>query len=174
MSTEAGPAAHYRRFYKLLSDAQVEFILIGGCAANLHGSARFTLDVDVIYARGDTNLRRLIECLAPIHPYLRGAPEGLPFTFDFRTARGGLNFTFVTDWGSLDLLGEAAGYFYADLLPHAHFKDVDGLPVRTIDLEKLIELKRFAGRAKDHEVLAELEALRQDQIASAKQSPESA
>lgn len=159
--------AQFRKFYKLLIDAEIEFILIGGAAANLHGSPRFTLDLDILYARHETNLRRLVEVLAPLHPYLRGAPAGLPFQFDFRAARHGLNFTFTTDWGRLDLLGEAAGYFYVDLLPHSQPMLVEGLAVQTINLEKLIELKRFAGRAKDTEAIAELEAIRQDQIASA-------
>ncbi len=161
------PAAKFRRLYELLLNARVEFILIGGAAANLHGSPRFTLDVDVLYARNPVNLRRLVACLVPIHPYLRGAPPGLPFKFDFRAARQGLNFTFLTDWGPLDLLGEAAGYFFEDLLPHSHAQNLDGLLVPTVDLDKLIELKRFAGRSKDNEVIAELEAIRQDKIASA-------
>ena len=160
------PVARFRQFYELLIDARIKFILIGGAAANLHGSPRFTLDVDIVYARDEENMRRLTECLAPLHPYLRGAPPGLPFTLDFRTLRNGLNFTLVTDWGRLDLLGEAAAQGYAQLLPHAHDKEVDGLQVLTVDLDKLIELKRAAGRGKDTEMIAELEAIRQERSAS--------
>lgn len=66
------------------------------------------------------------------------------------------------------MLGEAAGYFYDDLFPHSHLLQVADLAVRTIDLDKLIELKRFAGRAKDNEMVAELEVIRQDKLGSAK------
>jgi hypothetical protein len=47
--------------------------------------------------------------LAPLDPYLRGAPPGLPFRFDATTIQRGLNFTLVTAAGDLDVLGEAAG-----------------------------------------------------------------
>ena len=52
------------------------------------------------------NIQKLVRCLAPYSPYLRGAPPGLPFQFDERTVRMGLNFTLVTQLGDLDLLGE--------------------------------------------------------------------
>lgn len=54
----------------------VEFILIGGLAGIVHGSARATYDVDVVYARTPENIHRLAAALAPLKPYLRGAPPG--------------------------------------------------------------------------------------------------
>ncbi|MBI3946389.1 MAG: hypothetical protein HY321_10760 [Armatimonadetes bacterium] len=59
----------------VLADAGVEFILVGGVAAGAHGSARATLDLDVVYGRSPENLARLAAALAPINPYLRGASE---------------------------------------------------------------------------------------------------
>ncbi len=58
--------------------AKVDFILIGGMAAILHGSARVTFDVDVVYSRTDDNIERLTTALAPHRPDLRNAPSGLP------------------------------------------------------------------------------------------------
>lgn len=55
-----------------LSQARIDFIVIGGVAAILHGSARLTQDVDVAYRRTDENLQRLADALEPYHPYLRG------------------------------------------------------------------------------------------------------
>lgn len=49
----------------VLTDAQVEFIVIGGVAATLHGSPRTTLDLDVVYRRSRENLERLVGCLGP-------------------------------------------------------------------------------------------------------------
>jgi hypothetical protein len=54
--------------------AKVDFILIGGMAAILHGSARVTFDVDLVYSRSDENIKRLAAALAPHCPHLRGAP----------------------------------------------------------------------------------------------------
>jgi hypothetical protein len=52
---------------------------------------------------------RLVTAIRPLRPTLRGAPEGLPFVWDERTIRSGLNFTLSTSLGALDLLGEVAG-----------------------------------------------------------------
>ena len=79
-------AADLERVLAVLVPARVQFIVIGGWAAALHGSARSTLDVDVVYARSRENLRALVAALQPCAPYLRGAPPGLPFTFDERIA----------------------------------------------------------------------------------------
>ena len=65
-----------------LLESEVEFILVGGLAGNVHGSARATYDLDVVYRRTPDNLERLVRALAPAQPYLRGAPPGLPFVFD--------------------------------------------------------------------------------------------
>jgi hypothetical protein len=70
-----------------LIDGAVDFILVGGVAGNVHGSARATYDVDVVYGRSDDNLDRLVRTLGPLNPYLRGAPAGLPFVFDVDTLR---------------------------------------------------------------------------------------
>jgi len=143
-----------------LVPARVQFILIGGWAAALHGSARSTLDVDVVYSRAPENIRRLVNALHPHAPYPRGAPPGLPFRFDERTVQMGLNFTLSTGLGSLDLFGEAAGGgSYDALLPCSQEVEALGFRFRVVTLERLIALKRAAGRPRDLEPIAELEAL---------------
>jgi predicted nucleotidyltransferase len=153
-----------QRLLRALSDAGVEFILIGGVAARAHGSARVTDDVDVSYARHEANLARLVASLASLKPYLRGAPPGLPFEWSVATLRGGLNLTLITSAGAIDLLGEiVGGGRYEDLLPHTMPVTVFGREVRLLDLAWLIRVKRAAGRPKDLEVIAELEALLEEQ-----------
>src|ERR1041384_5109910 len=103
-----------------LRRASVEFIIVGGVAARAHGSARLTDDLDIAYRRSNENIARLVDALAPLDPYLRGAPRGLPFKWDVRTIQSGLNFTLTTQLGSIDLLGEVTGGGrYEDLLPHS-------------------------------------------------------
>jgi hypothetical protein len=158
------PATDFRRVFHSLTEAGIEFILIGGAAANLHGSPRYTLDVDIVYARTAENLQKLVDWLTPFHPYLRGAPPGLPFQLDLRTLQLGLNFTFTTDLGSIDLLGEVVGGgHYHDLLPFVEMKSPYGIDLPCVNLAKLIEIKRAAGRSKDLEMIAELEIIRQEQ-----------
>jgi predicted nucleotidyltransferase len=146
---------------RLLADAGVEFIVIGGMAAAAHGSVRSTLDLDVVYARDRDNVRRLVACLAPHRPYLRGAPPGLPFVFDEQTVMHGLNFTLTTDIGDFDLLGEVVGGgTYAELLPRTTEIEAFGVRCRYVTLDALLALKRAAGRPKDLEAIAELELIR--------------
>lgn len=145
---------------RVLATAGVDFIVVGGAAATAHGSARLTLDLDAVYARAPGNLARLVACLAPYHPYPRGAPPGLPFRWDTETIARGLNFTLQTDLGPLDLLGEiAGGGRYEDLLPDTVVLKVFGIECRTLSLDRLIAVKRAAGRPRDFEAIAELEAI---------------
>jgi hypothetical protein len=145
---------------RVLSQSGVDFIIVGGVAANLHGALRTTLDLDVVYSRRRENLERLAAALAPYQPYLRGAPAGLPFVLDVPTVERGLNFTLTTALGDLDLLGEVAGGGgFEELQPHAETIQLGGHDCRVVSLPALIRLKRAAGRGKDREALAELEAL---------------
>ncbi|MFQ5863691.1 MAG: hypothetical protein ACE5IW_00520 [bacterium] len=110
----------YQKLIPILVKGQVKFIMIGGAAAIVHGSARVTFDLDVVYARDSDNIERLVQTLKPYFPYLRDAPPGLPFVFDQDTVEKGLNFTLTTKLGSLDLLGEVVGGgTYEDLLPYS-------------------------------------------------------
>ncbi|MBI3890738.1 MAG: hypothetical protein HY303_04325 [Candidatus Wallbacteria bacterium] len=144
-----------------LQRAKVEFIIVGGVAANVHGSVRVTVDFDVVYRRTPENMTRLVEALASHEPYLRGAPAGLPFRFDLRTLSHGLNFTLSTALGDIDLLGEiTGGGGYDRLVSRSTEVELFGLPCLCLDLDKLIDVKRAAGRPKDLEAIAELEKLR--------------
>ncbi len=152
--------ANFDELLPLLMRHGVRFIVIGGGAAVAHGSARTTYDVDVVYARDPENIRNLVAALANHQPYLRGAPPGLPFRWDERTIQAGLNFTLTTSLGDLDLLGEVAGGgSYEQLLPFTVEMETFGVRCAFVTLEKLIQLKRAAGRPKDLEAIAELQAL---------------
>ena len=156
---------------RLLAGAGVEFIVVGGVAARAHGSTHLTNDLDLLYSRTPENIRRIASALAPYSPYLRGAPPGLPFRWDAETIARGLNFTLTTSFGDLDLLGEiTGGGSYERLLPESALIDAFGVRVRCLALEPLIRVKRAAGRPKDFEVIAELEALK-DERDNPKDSP---
>jgi len=155
--------ADFRGLLEALSGHGVECILIGGVAARIHGSARFTQDLDIVYSRSSQNLERLVAALADHQPYLRGAPAGLPFRWDVPTLRMGLNFTLVTTLGDIDLLGDVpGGGGFQELLEHSVPVEILGLACRCVDLPTLIRLKRAAGRPKDLEAIAELEAIREE------------
>ncbi len=148
---------------RTLVDARVDFIIAGGVAGTVHGSARLTRDVDVVYARSPENMRRLVDALSSHNPYLRGAPQGLPFLWDLNTIQRGLNFTLTTRLGDLDLLGElTGGGGFEQLREHSSTVRVFDRDVQVLDLDWLIRVKRAAGRPRDLEAVAELEALREE------------
>ncbi len=150
----------FETLIRLLVGRRVEFIVVGGAAATAHGSARLTEDLDIVYRRTPENIARLADCLATHKPYLRGAPPGLPFRLDRNTITRGLNFTLETDLGPLDLFGEiTGGGGYEDLLPHSITLTLFGVSCRCLGLKRLIEVKRAAGRPRDLQAIAELEAL---------------
>ena len=155
------------RFEQLLyrfAACGVEFVLIGGVASSLHGSSRATFDLDLVYDRSDENLTRIVDALAPLHPYLRGAPPGLPFRFDFKTLQNGLNFTLTSDLGDIDLFGEVpGGGVYQNLLRQSiKVRLADDASIQVVDLDALIRLKNAAGRPRDLEAVAELLRIKEE------------
>jgi len=152
-----------REVLEVLTRHRVEFMIVGGVAATIHGSARVTNDLDLVYARNEVNLGRLAAALRDRHPYPRGAPQGLPFEWDAETLRAGLNFTLTTDLGNLDLLGGIpGGGTHEELLPHTFEVEAYGLRCRCLDLETLIRVKQAAGRPRDFEAIAELHVIREE------------
>ncbi|MCM3873526.1 MAG: hypothetical protein ND895_22815 [Pyrinomonadaceae bacterium] len=150
----------YRELIRSLVAGRVEFIIVGGAAAIAHGGSRLTEDLDLVYRRDQGNVEKIIKSLAPFAPYLRGAPEGLPFKWEAQTIWNGLNFTLTTSLGPLDLFAEITlGGTYDDLLPYTVTLDVFDGRCLCLGLERLIQVKRAAGRPKDLEAIAELQAL---------------
>jgi hypothetical protein len=150
----------YDALIPLLVKNEIEFIIVGGAAATAHGSSRLTLDLDIVYSRKQGNIERIVKALAPLKPYLRGAPIGLPFKWSVETLNKGLNFTLITTLGSLDLLGEiVGGGDYEKLHTETITIEIAGVQCECISLQSLIKVKRAAGRPKDLEVIAELEQI---------------
>lgn len=161
------------RQIRLVGEFQIECVLVGGVAATVHGSSIPTQDLDVCYSRDDANLTKVIRALRAVNATLRGAPKDLPFILDEETLRRGLNFTFDTDAGKLDLLGEVLGVGgYDDCVAHSDEAEIFGIRHRVLSLEKLIAAKRAAGRPKDLLALVELEAILEHRRESESGTPE--
>ncbi|MGH9722278.1 MAG: nucleotidyltransferase [Bryobacteraceae bacterium] len=148
-------------FRKLVRNG-VDFVVVGGVAATLHGSATATFDLDICYSRTTDNLERLANALADLSPRLRGAPPGLPFLWDCETLRRGFNFTLTTGFGDIDILGDIAGVGSFDEVKAAS-QTIEAFVLRlaVLSLEALIRAKRAAGRDKDLRAIPELEALKE-------------
>lgn len=144
----------------VLCSAGVEFVVIGGVAGTLHGSAMVTFDLDLCYSRAPDNLRRLAKALAPFNPRPRDFPKDLPFVWDEVTIRSGSLFTLVSDLGDIDLLAEVSGIgSYEQVKERSVAVEAYGHRFPILSLRGLIRAKRAAGREKDVRALPELESL---------------
>jgi hypothetical protein len=151
---------NFPRLVQALADAGVEFVIVGGWSAILHGSSYTTQDLDLCFSRSRANIQKLVKTLEQFHPKLRDFPDGLPFVWDEATLRNGTLFTLSTDVGSLDLLGEVLGIGdFAQVRAASIQVEAFGRQIWTLDLPALIRAKEAAGRQKDLAILPELKGL---------------
>lgn len=140
---------------------EIAFVVIGGVAAVLHGSARVTNDLDICYDPAERNVDRLAALLAPWNPYPRGWEAGLPFTMDTKTLRTTPTMTLRTTEGDLDMMAEVSGIGnYAAVLRASIPMSASDVSFMVLDLDALVRSKRATGRERDLSQLPELEALR--------------
>jgi hypothetical protein len=148
---------------RVLTEHHVDFVLIGGVAARLHGSPSITRDLDICYSRADENLLRLVDALRQLEARLRGVDDEVPFRLDAATIKAGGNFTFTTRAGSLDVLAWPSGVAgYDELAANAEHLDLGDFTVTVTDLDDLIRMKTAAGRAKDRAEVEILVAVRDE------------
>ncbi|MDQ3095212.1 MAG: hypothetical protein M3Q82_04530 [Actinomycetota bacterium] len=121
------------RLLATLDAYAVEYVLVGGFAARVHGAIRRTNDVDCVPDTSTENLERVAAALRHVGARLRVSgmtddeARQLPVIVDAETLVKFGNSTWMTDAGALDLLvdlrDEGGGrHLYADLAsrtPHA-------------------------------------------------------
>lgn len=152
------------RLLEVLRRHKVQFVVVGGCAAQLHGWAGQTEDLDVTPQRVDANLKRLVEALRELDAELveSDLPEGfeMPGGIDVRLLRNMTSAAFSTVHGRLDLAMLPDGTKgYDGLARGANRVRVEGAFVLFAALRDVITSKRAAGRVKDRAVLPQLEQL---------------
>jgi predicted nucleotidyltransferase len=155
------PEFHPGALLEQLVAGEVDFVVVGGIAAVLHGSAAITRDLDITYAPDDANLDRLGAVLVALGARLRGVTEDVPFIPDGRTLRRTRVLTLTTPDGSIDLLAQPDGApLYERLRERADRDTIAGVEVRFASLDDLIAMKKAAGRPKDLVAVEELEAIK--------------
>jgi predicted nucleotidyltransferase len=153
---DLGKSLQLRPLVQALDRHGVDFVVVGGVAGLAQGSAYPTYDLDIAYARDPGNMQRLTSALAEIGVTLRGAPDDLPFQLDAQTLANGADFTFATEFGNFDVLGDVAGIkSYEELRRNAKFERIGEVDVRIASLDDLIAMKRAANRTKDQLMVLE-------------------
>jgi hypothetical protein len=139
----------------------VDFVVVGGIAVVLHGSARLTQDLDISYATDDANLEQLGATLIELGAKLRGLDEDVPFVPEARTLRQTSILRLETNHGIVDVLAAPDGAPpYADLRARADRFSLGDFAVLVASIDDLLSMKHAAGRAKDLADIEDLEAIR--------------
>jgi hypothetical protein len=127
---------------KVLTRHRVDFIVVGGVSAVLHGAPVTTFDLDVVHARNRENIARLLSALEELKGVYRAQPE--------RQMR-----SVLTKFGPLDVLGMIGkSRTWEDLRPHSRTMEIEpGLAIHVLDLATLIAVKEELGFPKDTAVL---------------------
>ena len=150
-----------------LCESGVQFVLIGGMAAVLHGDVGVTVDLDVVPERNADNLERLASALRILGARIRAAevPDGLAFDCSgafFRNLSEDSVLNLRTRAGDLDLAFRPSGtQGYADLKREAVQLELDaGVRILVASLADIIRSKEAANREKDRTALPRLRRLR--------------
>ena len=158
------------RMLAVLHNAGVEFVLIGGMAAILHGDVGVTFDLDVVPAREADNLDRLALALRTLDARIRAAdaPGGLVFDCSgafFRSLPEDAILNLTTVAGDLDLAFRPSGtQGYADLKRDAEeIEAAEGVRTLVASLADVVRSKEAADREKDRMALPRLRRL-QDRL----------
>jgi len=140
----------------------VRYVLIGGLAAVLHGSAHVTTDVDVVPEEALHNLERLSAALKELGARIRvaGEPDGVPFDHSAESLARVRIWNLQTSKGDLDITFEPSGTRgYDDLHRDVVLMRVRGIDVPVASLADVIRSKEAAGRERDRAVLPGLREL---------------
>lgn len=151
---------------RILNDEEVDYVILGGFAANLLGSPATTRDLDVIPDRSNENLDRLGRALTRMNAKIRTAGEPVATKMDGPfLANMPHMLNLATDFGDLDLTFTPAGSAgdYSGWRSNSAPALIDeGLVVEVASLDDIIDSKKAANRAKDHLSLPYLESLRHE------------
>jgi hypothetical protein len=156
-----------QELFDTLARHHVDYVLIGGLAATLHGSSALTNDADICPDPSPANRERLAAALQEMKARIRtdAEPDGVPVTADADFLRRMQLVNLTTRYGDFDIAFQPAGSDgYEDLAERAIDVEIDGMIVRVASLADIIRSKEAADRPKDRATLPVLYAL-QDEIA---------
>lgn len=138
--------------FRVLHEHRVEFIVVGGVCAVLHGAPIVTFDLDLVHSRTPDNLKFLMNALMDLDAFYRGHPKQIKPDVESLASPG--HHLLITRFGPLDLLGTIEKDLgYADLIGHSKKIQIENLAFRILSLEYLIEIKEETYREKDRLIL---------------------
>jgi hypothetical protein len=145
-----------KRIFEALARHEVDYVLVGGLAAQTHGNTRMTNDVDVIPAPEPKNLESLADALNALEArVLNPGQEGLEI--DAKMLPRATIWQLSTPHGDIDVLHDAPGAApYSELRERALVISLDEARVAVAGRDDLIRMKLARGRPIDRADVAAL------------------
>lgn len=173
MSEVDGPVFNRARIFEVLDRHGVQYLVVGGVGAQLHGATRPTTDFDSLPSTAEENLGRLAEALRELGAFLRvgglsdDESRALPTRLDAVSLSRLEVSTWRTDAGDVDVLTvlrrrDGGRVDYDELVERATAVQVDGVIANLASLDDIIASKEFADRPKDREALDELRRIAEE------------
>lgn len=152
-----------QKLLQFLVQSPLDFVIIGGFAAVLHGCNQSTRDIDVCFALSPEQIQLLRQILTPLHPRHRMTHEKLSFLTHPADLTGIKNLYLETDLGILDIVSqvEAVGDFY-NVLKNSTEIELYGGKCHLISIDDLIKSKTALGRHRDLVVVEELKLIKSE------------
>jgi hypothetical protein len=145
-----------------LQTNEVEFVVIGGVCAVLHGVSMLTFELEICCRLGYENLKRIQAAVVDLHPHHRLTTNKLPLEISEEVASRLKNLYLQTDLGKLDCLGEVAGIGdYESVFKRSEIKKMSYGALRVLDIDALIDAKAAVGRGRDLEAVKQLRAIKE-------------
>ena len=142
-----------RDLARLFNQHGVSYAVCGGFAVAHYGFVRMTLDFDLLIDPAPDNAIRVMEALTE---FGFGGAGITPETLTLPSAA----ITLGVQPNQIDLLTRMSSANTAEIIGRAKEAEIDGLPVRMVSLDDLINAKREAGRPKDLVDVSELDRLK--------------
>ena len=153
-----------RDFFDLLSklaEADVDFVVVGGFAGVVYGCTYVTQDIDICCDFSVSNLMRLQQALADLHPVHRMTPERRKLELTEENCSQFNNLYLDTDYGQLDCISAVKGLGDFPLVKQtSRVIEAQGIQLHVLGLEALIKAKKAMNRPHDKEALLQLEAIK--------------
>lgn len=145
----------------MLAEAKVDFVLVGGFAAVVHGCNYVTQDIDICCDFSPANLMILQKTLSDLQPVHRMTPKRQKLKLTERTCVDFKNLYFDTKIGQLDCLSliEGIGDF-EQVKKVSRIIKVGKVKIHVLSLDALIRAKKAMNRPRDIQAIMQLEAIK--------------
>lgn len=146
----------FRDFLEALNDQGVKYMMVGGMAVILYGHSRVTGDMDIWVERSEENYHKLLKAFRQF-----GMPVFDMTLHNFLTVKENDVFSFGRNPTGIDIMTAVKGLDFDESYKLSEIFDDDGLSIRVVHINQLIEAKKAAGRLKDLDDIKQLQRKRE-------------